>query len=514
MDRATMNAIAEAQGIDPRGMTNADLLATIQGRAVRRANVHRNLGPEAVAAAAARQRQEAEAAAARQRQEAEAAAARQRQEEAMAAAQDRHRQVIATLPPGYPVPAILQGDCSVCLEPKRVLRFSHPTIQADGTAGPIHVHTNDELICVPCLTLHISRQSPDKTSCFTGPRGKIHPGQLGVLLEPGCVSGDARQSCQQIYNQVLRYVDEANVVFPPSDPIDALALDLPTLDAALMAMEINIEGMSVQQKIARVRTDRVRRDQVNPRAAAAANARRQAEGVRARAERDAIRAALAGPAVIAQVGQLIMEDFDYNQILENPLSGVGIAGYTKFMCPICLVTGLERNDGCVYVPHRCDPRSIKNQELALKYAGLNELCSTCGRASSNHTHYEITPPEQPRVNLSAIFHGPFNPECRPSGGGRREMIARMLGIIQYVNGLPDPIRKNQAFITGASNAAERAAMDPRMLALADQSVRDRRYAIAPVGKRFAPEGGKRRTKRCNKRRTKTKTYKKKENRRY
>jgi hypothetical protein len=75
------------------------------------------------------------------------------------------------------------------------------------------------------------------------------------------------------------------------------------------------------------------------------------------------------------------------------------------------------------------------------------------------------------------------------------MIARILGIIQYVNGLPDPIRNNQAFITGASNAAERAAMDARMLALADQSIRDGRYAIEPAGRRFAPEGGKRRTKR-------------------
>jgi hypothetical protein len=68
-------------------------------------------------------------------------------------------------------------------------------------------------------------------------------------------------------------------------------------------------------------------------------------------------------------------------------------------------------------------------------------------------------------------------DCRRSGGGnRRELIARLLGIIDYMNTLrAGAIEDDQAFITACSDAAESAAMDPRILADADRSLRAGRF---------------------------------------
>jgi len=175
----------------------------------------------------------------------------------------------------------------------------------------------------------------------------------------------------------------------------------------------------------------------------------------------------------------------FQQILEDqprlPIpaeyGGGRFQGYSKFMCPICLNPHFAYDNQCIYKSeHQCRP--LRNNVLYQKYlfvqGGNNQLCSTCGTPCNRYHHYIIT---DPRLNdVPALGGSGFDPDnC--GGGNRHVMIARLLGIIECVNGLPDPIEKNNAFIQACTEAGERAAVNQAMLQRADACLRTRRFDV-------------------------------------
>jgi hypothetical protein len=192
------------------------------------------------------------------------------------------------------------------------------------------------------------------------------------------------------------------------------------------------------------------------------------------------------------MGPLILDDLGLVNLLPHILGAMN--NYRFAMCPVCLAT-TDKPEDCIYTyHHECYP--LCNERLLLKYGGRRafNICSSCGRACRGHGHFQLTDPDdegRPREVPPENFYGP---DCRLSGGGaRRELIARCLGIIQYINTLgAGPVRKDRAFITAATDAAERAAADDRMLRLADQSLLDQRFAIVCNPVHFIREGGGRR----------------------
>ena len=155
-----------------------------------------------------------------------------------------------------------------------------------------------------------------------------------------------------------------------------------------------------------------------------------------------------------------------------------IPGYRFGMCPVCLIT-LEEDSGgahCLYHSHVCAP-STRNDTLWNKYKSSHgnkhsmEFCFTCGRGTSHHGHYTLTmddttPPLHP-VEARGTFW-----DCTRSGGGARpELIARLLGIVDYVNGFQDgTIEYNKEFVTGCSWAGEYAAANKEYLSEARASL--------------------------------------------
>jgi len=169
----------------------------------------------------------------------------------------------------------------------------------------------------------------------------------------------------------------------------------------------------------------------------------------------------------------------YRPIDEHGLSELqAIPGYRFGMCPVCLIT-LEEDAGgahCLYHSHVCSP-ATRNDTLWNKYKSSYgpkhsmEFCFTCGRGTSHHGHYTLTmddeTPELHRIGARGSFW-----DCTSSGGGgRRELIARLLGIVDYVNGFQDgSIEYNKEFVTGCSWAGEFAASNLEYLAEAKRSI--------------------------------------------
>jgi hypothetical protein len=135
----------------------------------------------------------------------------------------------------------------------------------------------------------------------------------------------------------------------------------------------------------------------------------------------------------------------YHPIDEHGITDIqAIPGYRFGMCPVCLIT-LEEDSGgahCLYHSHVCSP-ATRNDTLWNKYKTAYgnklsmEFCFTCGRGTSRHGHYTLTmdneKPELHPVEARGTFW-----DCSRSGGGSRpELIARLLGIIDYVNGFQD-----------------------------------------------------------------------------
>ncbi len=113
--------------------------------------------------------------------------------------------------------------------------------------------------------------------------------------------------------------------------------------------------------------------------------------------------------------------------------------YQKAICPFCLLY-LEKEDPsqCVYMSHKC-PVEIRNVELMKKYLGEQhidesfEVCVSCGRPGLGHGHCSFDQPPEGR-KLMPILNGGDHWVCNEfiGGGGRVEMIARIVSMLSYV----------------------------------------------------------------------------------
>ncbi len=113
--------------------------------------------------------------------------------------------------------------------------------------------------------------------------------------------------------------------------------------------------------------------------------------------------------------------------------------YQKAICPFCLLY-LEKEDPsqCLYMSHKC-PVEIRNEELMKKYLGEQHIdesfavCVCCGRPGLGHGHCSFDQPPEGR-KLISIKSGGNVWICNEfiGGGGRVEMIARIVSMLSYV----------------------------------------------------------------------------------
>jgi ankyrin repeat protein len=102
-------------------------------------------------------------------------------------------------------------------------------------------------------------------------------------------------------------------------------------------------------------------------------------------------------------------------------------------CPVCLAW-VERSEACMYMKHKCTNEvgvSLYHYDLYNKFneGGLIQWCTICGRICSNHKHYNISSPEDPKPALITPSAGadPFGDEtaCMAfGGGGLKEKLSR------------------------------------------------------------------------------------------
>ncbi len=207
----------------------------------------------------------------------------------------------------------------------------------------------------------------------------------------------------------------------------------------------------------------------------------------------------------------------YNKILSdlpgtwNPY-GVTIRGYRYGLCPVCLTIHEEdapRHGGvgygmCLYHGGEQCLESERNENLwnKFKYSTARgsyevEFCFECGRPSHKHGHYGLTGYDEPKGERLQIQPGATFWECTGSGGGgRQELIARILGIIEFFNSLnpSGPIYYNKDFKTQMAKAAYEAASNRDKLREAARlvPVAGRPFKTFPEIRRdlfFTPAGG-------------------------
>lgn len=187
----------------------------------------------------------------------------------------------------------------------------------------------------------------------------------------------------------------------------------------------------------------------------------------------------------------------YDGILEDPktLDPHGF-GFIRAMtvCPFCLEP-VNRTEGCTYMKHRSGDGRIQEvphcsatlyvkplfekymaaarREVSHDYNGQPvdrehvqiTYCADCGRPCANHSHFSLE--DDPKFVANAGGYG----TC--PGGGRKELVARLLGVRDaYAAGPPDQSQIDER--VRCVMAGEAAARDPAYLARAE--------AILAIGK--------------------------------
>jgi len=303
--------------------------------------------------------------------------------------------------------------------PRNLYRFIHP--KSDGRT---YTHTDSQLICIIHLYLYIqSRIQGDDPTCFILAAGEN--GGCGGHIEP-CELGFLREA---------RFVAEEEAAIDDGE-IDRVRRGEPRLSGAAV-YDMYVRRFFQQET-----------------------------------------AQNTGP------GQRVKDHFNLNKLVKNepgtfiPMGRANpIPGYRFGMCPVCLLVSQEdegEGAACLYHVHVCPPE-MRNERLYNKYKrddNKTEFCFTCGRACNGHGHYRKTLPDsllRPEILPTAPAGTFWN--CEGSGGGNRdELIARLMGLINYVNGRVGVVTQNKEFITACSDAAEEAAMNPDILREASESL--------------------------------------------
>jgi hypothetical protein len=184
--------------------------------------------------------------------------------------------------------------------------------------------------------------------------------------------------------------------------------------------------------------------------------------------------------------------------------------YHVTMCPYCLLF-VERGDGCAYMVHdNPDKRNPVHspfckanrlvKELRLKYIALAqqldngyvhlEFCVECGRPCSGHKHFSLDGteliknqivPDPRRPGHQMIDYG----NC--PGGGRVEMVARMLAVIDAykVKGLRDTHEERKYAARMADAAPKSEAYMERARKIMEKAPAQRKWDVyVPKSKRY------------------------------
>ena len=213
--------------------------------------------------------------------------------------------------------------------------------------------------------------------------------------------------------------------------------------------------------------------------------------------------------------------------------------FTKTICPYCLQFQ-ERDGGCAYLGHDnptgrpsseypyCQ-KDFVVQDIVDKYRTAAETinegvpphlewCVECGRPSTGHEHFTITEPLG--IETPPTKPNPHNPAQRVrdygkcSGGGRPELYARILAIRKVYRDMDLKDPKEERMV--AALAADSAPNDPELMeqgrAIYEKELAERKWGNANIPQNkiyndpaYQPaEGGKRKTRKFNKRNAKTK----------
>lgn len=184
---------------------------------------------------------------------------------------------------------------------------------------------------------------------------------------------------------------------------------------------------------------------------------------------------------------------DWGALLRNvpkmdPIYGGEKGGINKHtMCPFCLKHE-ERAKGCAYMQHAydvydakkapyCSPaeqvkslwQKYKDYQEALPRSEIGaavplEFCAICGRPCHGHAHFDLANPG--RIIKAPVQGGQIQYGfCL--GGGRAEMIARMLAVRQVIHAHKDDAEPDYAAIRSeAAYAADAAPLDAALMARA------------------------------------------------
>jgi hypothetical protein len=184
---------------------------------------------------------------------------------------------------------------------------------------------------------------------------------------------------------------------------------------------------------------------------------------------------------------------DFGRILRNvPLATDGWGVINKqTMCPFCL-RGEERANGCAYMTHEPPgaydrakmPYCTKSEQVkalwdkykayqsALPPDGFGrqglEWCAICGAPCHGHRHFDSQTPGQLKAGVPAAGAEGVDDYGKCPGGGRPEMIARMLAVRAVMLAHKDDAEPNhKAIRREAAFAADAAPRDPALMARAD-----------------------------------------------
>jgi len=201
---------------------------------------------------------------------------------------------------------------------------------------------------------------------------------------------------------------------------------------------------------------------------------------------------------------------NYELVFRNTKSIDAVYGniYHATMCPYCLKFD-ERGGGCAimthgnpeglgdelspYCPNNKSVDSIRQKyldaeaQLLGRYSHL-EFCVECGRPCSAHQHFKLDLSGMVELNLIQEENGALvNDYGSCVGGGRVEMIARMLAVRDVYNNpdITDSVEERRI----AAEAADAAPLNPELMARAqaiwDKAPADRKWNVeVPKKKRY------------------------------
>lgn len=185
---------------------------------------------------------------------------------------------------------------------------------------------------------------------------------------------------------------------------------------------------------------------------------------------------------------------DFGRILRNvPLATDGWGVINKqTMCPFCL-RGEERANGCAYMTHEPPgssdytkmPYCTKSEQVKVlwdKYKAYQaalppdvfgvqglEWCAICGAPCHGHRHFDSQNPGALKAGIPAagVAAAGIDDYGKCPGGGRPEMIARMLAVRAVMLAHKDDAEPNhRAIRREAAFAADAAPRDPALMARA------------------------------------------------